>query len=76
MSKQIINVELFEIEVWSSNCVNKLLMSNWFLRDTYQYLEQFNCVQTNELCWIELFVLIYNTWNSLTVCLNWIIGIT
>ena len=32
-------------------------------------------MQTNESCWIELLVLNSNTWNSLTVCLNWIISL-
>ena len=39
-------------------------MFNWIVIDTYQYLEQFNCVPTNELCWIELLVLNSNTWNT------------
>ena len=29
----------------------------------------------NESCWIELLELNSNTWNALTVGLNWIIGI-
>ena len=41
-----------------------------------QYLEKFNYVQTNELCWIELLVLNNNTWNRSMVWNNWIIGIT
>ena len=39
---------------------------NWIVSDTY--FEQFNCVLTNEFCWIEI-VLISNIWNSLTVWL-------
>ena len=33
-----------------------------------QYLEPFNCVQTNEKCWIELLVLHSNICNDFTVC--------
>ena len=29
-------------------CVNKWVMFNWIVNDTYQYLEPFNCVQKNE----------------------------
>ena len=37
-------------------------MFNWIVNDTYQYLEPFTCVQTNEYCWKELLVLNSNTW--------------
>ena len=42
----------------------------------FEFFEPFKCVQMNEYYWIELLVLNNNTWNSLIVGLNWIIGIT
>ena len=42
-------------------------MFNWIVSDTYQYLEPFNYVQTNEECFKKLLVLNSNTSNSLTL---------
>ena len=36
----------------------------------FLYMKPFNCVQTNELCKIELLALRNNTWNYLTVCIQ------
>ena len=40
---------------------------NWIISITLQYLEPFNCVQTNESSWKELLVLHSSTANYLTV---------
>ena len=45
-------------------------MFNWIVIDTQPYLELFKYEQTNYQRWTELLVLIKNTWNNLTVCLN------
>ena len=46
---------------------NKLLMSSWITQATQQYVEPFNFEQTNESCWVKLFVLNSNTYNEFTV---------
>ena len=49
-------------------CVNKWLMFSSICSDKYQYLEAFNCMQTNKQCWIELLVFNRNIRNHFTVC--------
>ena len=41
-------------------------MFNWIIGDIRQLLGPFNCVQTNDLCWIELLEI--EQFNHLTVC--------
>ena len=49
-------------------------VSEWYylkgshLRVKYNNDGLFNCVQTNDWCWIRLLVLHNNTWNPLIVC--------
>ena len=53
----------------NSNTWNSLTVClNWIIGITYQYLDLFDSVQMNELCWIEYLVLNSNTCNHLTVC--------
>ena len=46
--------------------------NNWFILNIIisirLYLKQFNCVQPNESCWLELFVFDSSTWTHLNIC--------
>ena len=52
---------------WSgSTCQDPIYASNRNIQ-SFSIIVLFTCVQTNDRCWIKLFVLHINTWNHLTV---------